>query len=474
MVWALSRTRDVEKRQDGETNSGRMVGAMKVLHVPFCYGPGPVGGTEVYVESLAREQIARGLEVVISAPGLLNEAYELRGIRVRRFAASSGGSELADIYGEGDMEAAANFEIILREERPDLLHLHAFTAAASNRLVGVAKAHGLPVVFTYHTPAVSCLRGGMMRWGSSPCDGRLRLHACAMCALHGRGLAKGAAVFLGALPRGVGRTIGRLGIRNRAATALRMTEMCALRHEQVLKLFDQVDHIVAVCDWVRAAILANGVPAQKVSLCRQGVELRDNDRLVPRATNSDAREVGGRQGLRLCFLGRVDPTKGGDVLIRALGLLPGLPLELDIYGVAQPSSYKDCAWTWRQLARGDGRIRFMEPVGRDELLATIGKYDLLLVPSQLLETGPLVVLEAFAAGTPVIGSRLGGIAELIDHGVNGLLVEASDPRVWSAAIRYLATDDAALKKMRARLPAPRTMATVADEMMKLYAVALGR
>ena len=60
-------------------------------------------------------------------------------------------------------------------------------------------------------------------------------------------------------------------------------------------------------------------------------------------------------------------------------------------------------------------------------METIRKYDALVVPSVWLETGPLVVLEAFAAGVPVIGSRLGGIAEMVRDGVDGLLFGAGNP-----------------------------------------------
>ena len=63
------------------------------------------------------------------------------------------------------------------------------------------------------------------------------------------------------------------------------------------------------------------------------------------------------------------------------------------------------------------------------------QYDLLAVPSRTFETGPLVVLEAFAAGVPVIGSNLGGVNELVRHEVNGLLVEPPALSGWVSALR---------------------------------------
>jgi glycosyltransferase involved in cell wall biosynthesis len=80
-----------------------------------------------------------------------------------------------------------------------------------------------------------------------------------------------------------------------------------------------------------------------------------------------------------------------------------------------------------------------------------------------------VVLEAFAAGVPVLGSRLGGIAELVDHGVNGLLVQADSAASWATAISKLCLDGQLLQKLRAGIAPPRRMSEVASEMSSLYA-----
>jgi glycosyltransferase involved in cell wall biosynthesis len=93
--------------------------------------------------------------------------------------------------------------------------------------------------------------------------------------------------------------------------------------------------------------------------------------------------------------------------------------------------------------------------------------DVLMVPSISLETGPLTVLEAQAAGLFVLGSRRGGIAELVDETDAGELVEAGDVVAWTAAIARLAE-----RKARGNLPRHtgpvRTMAMAAQEMAELY------
>jgi glycosyltransferase involved in cell wall biosynthesis len=94
-------------------------------------------------------------------------------------------------------------------------------------------------------------------------------------------------------------------------------------------------------------------------------------------------------------------------------------------------------------------------------------HDAIVVPSVLLETGPLVVLEAQAASIFVLGSRLGGIAELVDENDGGELVEAGDVAAWAEAIVSLVR-----KHAEGRLPAPtravRTISAAAADMAALY------
>ena len=115
----------------------------RLLHVPYCYYPDPVGGTEVYVASLARVQKARSYEVAIAAPAEQNRTYFHDGLSVNRFGIA-GKIDLRQLYGEGDPTAAANFQKILDRFRPDVLHLHAFTSAVSASLAHLARSSGFP------------------------------------------------------------------------------------------------------------------------------------------------------------------------------------------------------------------------------------------------------------------------------------------------------------------------------------------
>jgi glycosyltransferase involved in cell wall biosynthesis len=172
--------------------------------------------------------------------------------------------------------------------------------------------------------------------------------------------------------------------------------------------------------------------------------------------------------LRLAYVGRLHPTKGVHVVVRALADNPDLPVRLDVYGIAQDADgarYRD---ELVALGGSDPRIQFHRPVASDSVVDLLASYDATVVPSQWLETGPLTVLESFAAGTPVIGSNLGGVAELVSHDRDGWLVRHADTEAWALALRRLASDRVLVDRLRAGVRPPRSTGDVAREMAALY------
>ena len=167
---------------------------MRVVHVPFGYFPDAVAGTEIYVAQLARDLRAHGVESIVAAAAAGSAAarYDHDGTSVYRFALPAA-ENVADLYGEGDESAARSIADVLVEVDADVLHLHAFTRAGSVRAVRAAKRTGARVVFTYHTPTASCVRGTLLRDGHEPCDGALIAQRCAACLLESRGVPRAAA-----------------------------------------------------------------------------------------------------------------------------------------------------------------------------------------------------------------------------------------------------------------------------------------
>jgi glycosyltransferase involved in cell wall biosynthesis len=223
--------------------------------------------------------------------------------------------------------------------------------------------------------------------------------------------------------------------------------------------------LVAVCEWVRDLLIRNGVPAEKITLCRQGLA-------HPAAAAEPRPQIPG-SSLRIAFFGRLDFVKGVGTLVEALRLAPELPVTLDIYAVVQDEAARRLKQALIAQAGGDARIRFQDPVAPQLTVERLRDCDVLAVPSRWMETGPMVVYEAFAAGTPVAGSKLGGIAELVEHERNGLLVEATSAPAWAAAFRRLAEDRELLVKLKRGIGKVRTMQDVACEMQTVYQRAVG-
>lgn len=435
---------------------------MKIIQVPFCFYPDPVGGTEVYVESLARHLRLEGTESVVVVSGERDEDSMHESIRVRRFRTEPV-NDLNALYGAGDVRAVPGFMRILEEERPDVVHLHGATSIWSLHLVQAVRRRGVPVVFTYHLPTATCQRGTLLRWGSEVCDGLLDVGRCTRCTLQSLGLPRPAAEVVGRVPVAVGEGLARAGRSGGTWTALRMRQLLSRSHTTIRAFLGAVDHIVVLCSWAQDVLTRNGVPPEKISLSRHG--------LPSALTGPDLRsdQVALRDlPLRVAYFGRPGYEKGADILVRALRLMPEALVVLDLYIVTQDAAGEAYLQTLRQIAADDARIRFLSPVPQRQVAGLLRGYHLLAVPSRWLETGPLVVLEAFAAGTPVLGLGRGGTAELVESGVNGLLIASDAPTAWRDALDMLNGDRDLLGRLRAGVRPPRTMQAVARDMQDVY------
>ena len=132
----------------------------------------------------------------------------------------------------------------------------------------------------------------------------------------------------------------------------------------------------------------------------------------------------------LLYAGRLSPEKNLELLLPVLTGLPGCHLTLVGDGPARPALE-------RLFASHD--VTFTGFLGGEELAAAFASADVFVMPSPT-ETLGFVVLEAMAAGCPVVAARAGGIPDLVSHGVNGLLFDPRDPDDAGEAIRGLLAD----------------------------------
>ena len=426
---------------------------MLVLHFPFTYFPDPVGGTEVYVAALAEQLRVHGIESAVAAPGVEFGHYRWQDIEVRRYPVSIAVDAL-DLAGRGCPTAIKHVMEICDELKPTLIHFHAHTRGVSVALALALKARGLPLVVTYHTPTLSCRRGDLLRFGAEVCTGVLAREPCLACGLHQRGvpLATWAAVVEPVWRRLLPLSSGRWHTLLSYGIAVRQYQ------QRFKSLFELADRAVAVCQWVYDLLSANGVSTAKLRMNRQGVS---------GAFAAPARAERLPGPLRLLYLGRAHLTKGLALLLDAVAGLPEARFEMVLHVIAQEAEESDFLMQSKLRFAQDHRLRFADPLPRSEVQAALARADAVVIPSLWLETGPLVVYEAFAAGTPVIGTRRGGIAELVRDGVDGVLVS---PQLegWQEVLAKLALEPEPLFAMRVQIRPPRTARDVAYETAELY------
>jgi len=139
---------------------------------------------------------------------------------------------------------------------------------------------------------------------------------------------------------------------------------------------------------------------------------------------------------RVLFVGRLAPQKGVRNLVAAAGLLedPSAQVLLVGDGPERPALEREA----ERIGLGD-RLHFLGFVAHDRLPAVLAHADLLVLPSLYEELGT-VLLEAMQAGLPIVASKTGGIPDVIEDGVNGLLVPPGNPEALAHAIDRLLAD----------------------------------
>jgi phosphatidyl-myo-inositol alpha-mannosyltransferase len=137
--------------------------------------------------------------------------------------------------------------------------------------------------------------------------------------------------------------------------------------------------------------------------------------------------------LRLLFVGRAEERKGLPVLLRAFEALAGhVPARLEVVGTTTEEIQRHVA-----DPEALGRIEATTRVEHDELWLRLHRADVLCAPSLHGESFGMILIEAFAAGTPVIASAIAGYAEVVSDRVNGVLVPPGDPQRLAEELQRL-------------------------------------
>jgi glycosyltransferase involved in cell wall biosynthesis len=201
-------------------------------------------------------------------------------------------------------------------------------------------------------------------------------------------------------------------------------------------IWRRADRVVAVCESLGQLAL-HTCPNLRYSVVPNGVDL---SLFHP---SMESRQPG---PIRCLAVARLIERKGLGDLIRAMALLERGRFQLEIVGGGSDEK------VLRDLAAEHGLaedVRFLGPLSREEVARRYRAADMFTLPSSAEAFGN-VFAEALASGLPIVGSSIGGIPDLVEHGTNGFLVPAGNIEALAGAIRYLADDPEMRQEMAER------------------------
>ncbi|MBM6906703.1 glycosyltransferase family 4 protein [Collinsella tanakaei] len=366
----------------------------------------PKGGSETYHFALAEGLRASGNDVAFFS---MQDERNLPCGQERYFVPASdynGKSSpvakareaLAIAYSR---EALRRFEALCRDFRPDVVHMSLVHRQITLSILDAPylAENRVPVVWTSHDYIAVCPSYTMLDGEGRVCD------AC--------------------LDSDFSHCVERRCVKgSRAKSALAAHEARSIRRRG---LYGKIDRIIAPSGFMRGKLLEGGFPDSQVIHMQNFAK----DEVLARArADADATD---RERPHLLFFGRLSSEKGVDVLVDAFlsiaNRIPGWRLVIAGEGPEREAIKAQLA------GHPDGRCVELVGFQRGEALSSlVASASLAISPSRWRENMPYSVVEAFAAGTPVVGTRIGGIPELVSEGGTGFLAEPGDADSLAEAI----------------------------------------
>lgn len=277
--------------------------------------------------------------------------------------------------------AAKDFEAQLRAFRPDVVHVHNTFPLISPAVYWVADRLGVPVVQTLHNFRLFCPQAMFLRNGK----------VCEDC--------------LGKLPwRGAVRGCYR---ESRAQSTV-LAGMVSL-HRGLGTWRNKVTRYVALNEFCRNKFIEGGLPAERIVIKPNFVDFSP-----PFPVD--------RKGF--LYVGRLSMEKGIDTLVTAAGRVDGA--DVRVAGTGPEAG----------LLAGASNIAALGSLSGDQVREAMAGAMALVLPSIWYENFPRTLVEAFGCGLPVIASRIGALAELVEDKVTGLLFEPGDAASLAEAMRW--------------------------------------
>lgn len=233
--------------------------------------------------------------------------------------------------------------------------------------------------------------------------------------------------------------------------------------------FDLVDGFIAPSNFLRERYVEWGISPERIVVIENGQSTAAP--LPPRTL------LPGETRNRFAFFGQINPYKGVDVLLQALRSLPDeerRKLVVEVHGANfewQPQAFRDKVAALREPLEREGVLQWIGPYPPNELRDRMAAVDWVLVPSIWWENSPMVIQEAFVCGRPVIASSIGGMAEKVRHGVDGLSVPPGNTLRWGRTLLEASGWTDEWDRLRAGITRPISYDNCASRHLELFGAA---
>ncbi len=424
---------------------------MRTIQVVHWFLPRHLAGTEIYTYSLARELSKRHeVHTYCREDGFLDRAFHetdevYDGLPVRRVYFNLRGVKANPVnqtlirFKNSAIEQS--FNRFLDQVKPDIVHFqHLFKLSAS--LIPLAKKRGIPVVVTLHDHWFICYNTQLLRPGLKVCSGPFHGLKCAGCAEPG-------------LPHRLRTLLGPLLIPLFVLLSPLLSPLFMFRTAYMKKCLEQADLIITPSAFLKEEFVAHGFTGNNILVSDNGT------RPLSCYERDPAEE------LRFGYIGTVQKHKGVHVLIEAFNHIDDPSVELKIFG--DPLIAPDYYAHMQRMARNP-RIQFPGVFDNAEVGRILSGIDVLIVPSIWPENSPVTIHEAWLAKTPVIASRIGGIPELVQDGVNGFLFAPGDAKELLSKMRLFIEDRSLLERLRGNI---RPVKSIEENAQELEAICRG-
>jgi glycosyltransferase involved in cell wall biosynthesis len=225
--------------------------------------------------------------------------------------------------------------------------------------------------------------------------------------------------------------------------------------------FELISHFIVVSDEIRQQLLERDVSPKKISVISSGVDV---------ARFTDGAHASRREEIVL-FVGRLHKIKGVDVLLEAASFVARMRPSARFVIVGDGDEFSEL----RERARALNNVQFTGALNSAQVDAWLRRASVFVMPSVPLsgqsEGQPRAVMEAMAAGLPIVASRTGGIPELVHDGKGGRLVEPRNPLALSEAIVSVMSNPELAAEMggcNRRAIVPRDFANIEHEVTALF------